>query len=271
MGSRPREFYTRLVVECVVVCHEKGGKMNITNSVKNCPLCGNSPEILHGMLVDYCTCKNESCQLYGMTIVFKDWQSRPREDELESRITELSEWNAMIVKTSDEILTKNKEYARYITDEQVEQMAVKIAETKNIELWTKAYLALQELPKLREKLAKKDEYALRLLCESTRVWVCENCGEEFSMKYKGDWVIDGTPIARMDCPQCDSQNSCELKSAVLERKISELEEIRSSWEFVARKITSIANHEIPFSAANAELIERIELIDQILFEVTGKK
>lgn len=223
MGSRPREFYTRLVVECVVVCHEKGGKMNIANSAKSCPLCGCSPEISHGMREDYCTCKNESCQLYGVRIVFKDWQSRPREDELESLIADL---------------------------------------------------ALRELPnlrELREKLAQKDEYALRLLCESTRVWVCENCGEEFSMKYKGDWVIDGTPITRMDCPKCDSQNSCELKSAVLERKISKLEEIRSSWEFVARKITSITNHEIPFSAANAELVERIKLIDQILFEVTGKK
>ena len=64
------------------------------SELKPCPFCGEIPKVndwtLKGITDKRCFCDNEKCPVYlSKTIAIDDWNTRPIEDALQSRIAEL--------------------------------------------------------------------------------------------------------------------------------------------------------------------------------------
>ena len=64
------------------------------SELKPCPFCGGMPKVndwtLKGITDKRCFCDNENCPVYlSKTIAIDDWNTRPIEDALQSRIAEL--------------------------------------------------------------------------------------------------------------------------------------------------------------------------------------
>lgn len=63
--------------------------------LKACPFCGGEAEIIQEAAYKAAHCKNRDCELFythiplGISLIGKDWQSRPQEDKLRELIGEL--------------------------------------------------------------------------------------------------------------------------------------------------------------------------------------
>jgi hypothetical protein len=71
--------------------------------LKRCPHCGSKAEYVHSMAYDWVRCGNMNCHNTA-TISVRYWNTRPIEDELQARITELETelLNTMIIKYANE-------------------------------------------------------------------------------------------------------------------------------------------------------------------------
>ena len=58
-------------------------------SEKNCPLCNFEPRVYDNGVAEWAVCTNSDCPLSKEPMLFYLWQSRPLEDALQARITEL--------------------------------------------------------------------------------------------------------------------------------------------------------------------------------------
>ena len=69
----------------------------MTDEIKNCPFCGGEAEIIQEAAYKAAHCKNRDCELFythiplGISLIGKDWQSRPLEDKLTAENAKLRE------------------------------------------------------------------------------------------------------------------------------------------------------------------------------------
>jgi hypothetical protein len=115
------------------------------SELKKCPFCGERDS---DAPFD-CVCRQDDLQ----RMTRAKWNTRPLEDALQARIDELAQWGNQLADAGDDLRAKNAEYAKYISDDQLETKAVERAEKKYAALWEKAMTALQEQPKLQQRIA----------------------------------------------------------------------------------------------------------------------
>lgn len=72
--------------------------------LKRCPFCGSKAVYVHSMAYDWVKCGNMNCHNRATISIRFHWNTRPIEDELQARITELETelLNTVIIKYANE-------------------------------------------------------------------------------------------------------------------------------------------------------------------------
>jgi len=71
-----------------------------------------------------------------------------------------------------------------------------------------------------DEVLRLNAYAMKLLSDETRMWHCDNCGEEFESYAKGKFEI---PDATRQCPLCET-GIARPKAWIMQERIDELTE-----------------------------------------------
>jgi hypothetical protein len=69
-----------------------------------------------------------------------------------------------------------------------------------------------------DEIVRLNAYAMKLLSDETRMWHCDNCGEDFESYAKGKFEI---PDATRQCPLCET-GIARPKAWIMQERIDEL-------------------------------------------------